>query len=312
MILLLGVDIGGTDIKLGIVTADGDILERGEMPTCPGEGPGASVERVKRWMEKRAGEHGSVLAAGIGCAGLVDAVSGLLHSSPNLKAWEMIPLKRLFEEALSLPVVVENDVNCAAYAEHRKGSGRGTKHFVCITLGTGVGGGIVVGGKLNRGFSGFAGEVGHMVIDINGPLCSCGKRGCLESYVKAQAIVDRVSDIIRSGRSSKLSLTDPLTVADISRAASDGDEVAREVLGSTGRYLGIGLANLVHLLDPEVIAIGGGVAGAGDLILEPARSAFKKRVMDEALAGVEIVPAALGNDASFLGAALIAAGEGIP
>jgi len=303
MALLLGVDIGGTDIKLGIVAGEGTILESGTLPTEAGAGPTTAAARVKVWL---AATGSPVVAAGVDCAGLIDGDRGFLHISPNLAGWADVPLRAIFEEALGVPVVVENDANAAAYGEWMLGAGRGMRTFVCLTLGTGVGGGIVANGELYRGSSGFAGEIGHTVICADGPPCGCGNRGCLEALIGAKAIVARARAMLDASGETRSGWDDSLDVKEIAHAAARGDAIARRALAETGRFLGIGLTNVVHILAPEAIAIGGGVAGAGDLILEPARETVRRCVMDEAMASVRIVPAELGNSASFLGVSLLA------
>ena len=309
MALVVGVDIGGTDIKLGIVTERGDILTSGKIATRSGAGPKNAASRVRQWLEEHASGGDPVVAAGVACAGLIDGDRGFLHTSPNLSGWHDVPLKSVFEEELRYPVVVENDANAAAYGEWMKGAGRGMRQFVCLTLGTGVGGGIICNGALYRGSSGFAGEIGHAVILADGPRCTCGNRGCLEAIIGAGAIVARARDMLRASGEARPEWEGDLTVERLSQSASSGDAVAVRALAETGRYLGIGLTNVVHILAPEAIAIGGGVAGAGDLILEPARATVRMSVMDEAMASVRIVPAELGNKASFLGVALLAAAQ---
>jgi glucokinase len=309
MVLVVGVDIGGTDIKLGIVTERGDILTSGKIATRSEAGPRNAASRVRQWLEENTRGSDPVVAAGVDCAGLIDGERGFLHTSPNLRGWVDVPLRSIFEEELQCVAVVENDANAAAYGEWMNGAGRGMKHFVCLTLGTGVGGGIICDGALYRGSSGFAGEIGHTVILADGPRCACGNRGCLEAMIGAGAIVARARDMLRSSGEARPEWDGGFTVERLSRAATSGDEVAVRALAETGRYLGIGLANVVHILAPEAIAIGGGVAGAGDLILEPARTTVRASVMDEAMASVRIVPAELGNTASFLGVALLATAQ---
>lgn len=309
MTLVLGVDIGGTDIKLGLVEGGGEIRESGKIPTRPAEGPEAAASRVRLWLEERARGAGPIAAAGIDCAGLVDGERGFLHVSPNLGGWENVPLRDIFERALGVSAIVENDANAAAYGEWAAGAGRGLRNFVCLTLGTGVGGGVIVNGGLYRGSSGFAGEIGHAVINAGGPLCACGNRGCLEALVGAKAIVERAIEMLRATGESRSAWGGSPTVEAISRAAASGDAVAAAALEETGRWLGIALANVIHILAPEAIAIGGGVAGAGDFILEPARATVRRCVMNEAMASARIVPAELGNRASFIGISLLALGR---
>ncbi len=302
---ILGVDIGGTDIKLGIVTEEGEIVERGKISTMAGEGAQQAAARVGGWLLENGREH-RVTAAGIDCAGLIDGRKGYLYYSPNLPGWTDIDLSGLYADQLALPVTVDNDVNCAAWGEFILGAGRGTRHFVCLTLGTGIGGGVIADGRLYRGWQGMAGEVGHQVIDPSGPECVCGSRGCLEAMANASSIVSRVRLAIRAGAGSALEDRDDLTSEDVAAAAAGGDKVAITALADTGRALGTGLANIVHLFNPEVIAVGGGVAGAGEMILGPARESMLGQLMDDILASVRIVPAELGNMASLVGASMMA------
>jgi glucokinase len=306
MTLVFGVDIGGTDIKLGIVTEDGQIRDSGKIPTEPSRGPEAAASRAAAWLAEHARGPDPVVAAGIGCAGLIDGERGYLHTSPNLAGWHDVPLRSIFEKALGRPVIVENDANAAAYGEWAKGAGAGMRNFVCLTLGTGVGGGIVLNGELYRGSSGFAGEIGHTVILADGPPCTCGNRGCLEAIISAKAIVARALEMLRSSGEMRPGWDCACTVEMLAHAAEAGDAIAVAVLAETGRYLGIGLTNVVHVLAPEAIAIGGGVAGAGDFILDPARATLRDCVMDEVMVSVRIVRARLGNKASFIGVSLLA------
>ena len=306
MTLVFGIDIGGTDIKLGLVTEDGEIRDSGKIPTEPARGPEAAASRAAAWLARYTGRADPIVAAGVDCAGLIDGERGLLHTSPNLSGWDDVPLRSMFEKALGCPVVVENDANAAAYGEWAKGAGMGLRNFVCLTLGTGVGGGIVLNGALYRGSSGFAGEIGHSVILADGPPCACGNRGCLEAMISAKAIVARALEMLRSSGGRRPDWEGGCTVEMLSRAAEAGDAVAVAAFAETGRYLGIGLVNVVHILAPEAIAIGGGVMGAGDFILDPARATLRDCVMDEVMASVRIVRARLGNRASFIGVSLLA------
>ena len=309
MAVILGIDIGGTDIKLGLVEGEGAIRESGKIPTRPAEGPDAAASRVRLWLADNACGAGSIAAAGVDCAGLIDGERGFLHVSPNLSGWENVPLRDIFERELGVPAIVENDANAAAYGEWAMGAGRGLRNFVCLTLGTGVGGGVVINGALYRGSTGFAGEIGHTVISAEGPPCACGNRGCLEALIGAKAIVERALGMLRSYGESRSAWSDSPTVETLSRAAAAGDAVAQAAFEETGRWLGIALANVVHILAPEAIAIGGGVAGAGDLILGPARATMRDCVMDITMASARIVPAELGNRAAVIGVSLLALGR---
>jgi glucokinase len=305
MRILYGVDIGGTDTKLGIVQEDGTILSDGSVPTDHGAGPEKLAARAADWFSRHAAGRAS--AAGVGCAGLVDAKGGMLFVSPNMPGWNDVPLAGIFSASLALPVRIENDVNAAAFGEFQRGAGRGVRNFICLTLGTGVGGGIVIDGKLYRGSNGFAGEIGHTVLIADGPRCACGSRGCLEALIGASAIIERARRIrLQAGETALDDIAEP-SVKEIAHAARGGDAAALRVMEETGRYLGIGLSNLVHLFDPAAIAVGGGISNAGELILAPARAALSEHAMNERHARTRIVTAELGNKASFLGAALLAA-----
>ncbi len=306
MQVVTGVDIGGTDIKVGLVTLDGRVEKSGTIGTRPEEGPRAAAARIRDWLAGQGDAARNVAAAGVACAGLIDREAGGIITSPNLDGWEGAELGRIFSSTLGVPVHVENDANAAAFGEYRMGAGRGTKYFACLTLGTGVGGGLVIGGFLHRGFHGLAGEIGHTIVMVDGPRCSCGNHGCLEAFVGAGYIVERAKAALESEPASALGGLEHITVKDISVAAAGGDRLSLAVLKETGRYLGIGLCNLIHLVDPEVIAIGGGVAGAGELILEPARETIRDCVMHEVLAGVRVVQAELGNRAAMIGVSILA------
>jgi len=301
-----GIDIGGTNVKLGIVDSRGNIARRGAIPTMAEDGPDAVAERVVEWFASGGGKESEPSGAGIGCAGLVNSREGILYSSPNLPGWVNVNMEDIFSRVLGMPVVVDNDVNCAAYGEFLFGTGKEADDFFCLTLGTGVGGGLILNGALYRGFSGQAGEIGHTVIEAGGKLCNCGSRGCLEAYVKASAIIERTSEYIEEGVDTGLSIGPSITVKEISEAAEKGDAAAGKALAETGRYLGIGLANIVHMVNPRIIAVGGGVSGAGDLILGPARESLREHLMDEVLLKVEVVRAKLGNNAALAGAAMLA------
>ncbi|MDZ7859497.1 MAG: ROK family protein [Candidatus Krumholzibacteriota bacterium] len=305
--MIYGIDIGGTNIKLGIVDKDGVILKEGKIRTRAEEGPSAVISRVLEWFNsKRAGFPGSdIIGAGIGCAGLVDRERGFLYSSPNLPRWDNVELGKFFSEQLDVPVVVDNDANCAAYGEFLLGAGRGANNFICITLGTGVGGGMVINGRLYRGETGQAGEIGHIVIKFDEKLRGYQNRGSLEAYIGSAAIVERTKEMLKQESSNPLLDIDRLTVKDIAAAAGKGNELAVRSLRKTGIYFGIGLSNIVHIVNPEVIAVGGGVSAAGELIFKPARETLAEYVIDDKFLDVKIVPAELGNKASFLGAAMM-------
>jgi glucokinase len=303
----LGVDIGGTNLKAAIVSSEGAVAAFDVTPWSAGapEEAVALVADRRRRLTAEVGPRG-LSSCGCGCAGLVDSARGLVHASPNLPAWHDVQLAMMLEEALELPVVVENDANAAAYAECIVGAARGAANVVLLTLGTGVGGGIVLGGRLYRGSHGGAGEVGHMAVTLDGPPCPCGSIGCIERLVNAESLVRRAVSLLGAGRASTLGAGSSLTARDVGDAARAGDGVAVEAVAATGRILGVGLANLVQLLDPDVIVVGGGVAEIGEPLLAPARAELERRIASYHASTVRVVPAALGETAGVVGAALLA------
>ncbi len=307
---IIGVDLGGTNIKSVMLGARGmEILNRRCTESRADRGVNAVVTSLATAIRRQQGharrQGWRAAAVGVGSAGLVDR--GVVRNSPNLPGWQgAVPLLRLLRRELgdpALPVVIENDVNCMVLAEQRLGAARGRSQVVGLTLGTGVGGGIIVDGRLYRGSRGGAGELGHMVISEDGPPCLCGNRGCLEALVGARAIVARYRALRPRTDPSSL-----LTVADIAASAKRGDRGARAALRETGRLLGAGLATIVNIFDPEMIVIGGGVAGAGALILGPAASEMRRRAMPYNAARTKVRRARLGMWAGAIGAALAAAG----
>lgn len=309
----VGIDIGGTNIKIAALWNDGRVLASHQIPTLAADGPRQAVGRivaaVGEVMRAEGLESTEMRALGLDSAGIVDGERNLVLDAPNLRSWERYPLAEEVGSALGLPAFLENDVNAMAYAEWRCGAGRGTRHLLCLTLGTGVGGGLILDGKLYRGARGAAGEVGHTTLEAHGPRCNCGSRGCLERYVGASYIVERaLAALAGDPRPSSLRSVPPAELSPfvLSRAAAEGDGLATLVLEETGFWLGVGLASLVNLLNPERIVVGGGVAQAGEVLLGAARRTLGERAMDVPGRMAEIVPAALGNDASLVGAALLA------
>ncbi|MCU0607695.1 MAG: ROK family protein [Candidatus Edwardsbacteria bacterium] len=307
---LIGIDLGGTNIKSVLLDpATGRVLHAARTDTQAGSGVKAVVSNIvsaiARQQAVAKNQRRHCLAIGVGSAGLVDR--GTVRNSPNLPGWQgAVPLSRLLGKELAgsgIPIVVENDVNAMVLAEQRLGAARGCRQVVGLTLGTGVGGGIIIDGRLYRGCRGGAGELGHTVISEDGPPCLCGNRGCLEALVGAAAIVARYRGRDPGTRGKRPGTT----VAMISAAARRGDRRAVAALRETGRLLGVGLANIVNTFDPEMIVIGGGVAGAGGLILEPAVREMERRAMPYNAAHVRVRRAGLGPQAGAIGAALAAA-----
>jgi glucokinase len=307
----IGIDVGGTKTNAVRVTREGRILERSQAPT-PAEDQEATLATMIRLGRTVMSDE--VLAVGVGAAGMVDAASGVLRFAPNL-AWRELPIATRMREALGLPCQVDNDANVAAYGEFRFGAGRGYRHLLLVTVGTGIGGGIVSDGRVFRGAHGFAAEIGHIVVEPGGPLCGCGNRGCWEQVAAGRAI-DRLGRRAArdhpDSRLRRLAGGDPeaVTGRHVTEAARAGDAMAIGILAEVGRRLGEGIAGLVNVLDPEAVVVAGGAAVAGELLLEPARAAFLEAVEGrEHRPEVPILAARLGNDAGAVGAATLALEE---
>lgn len=309
---LIGVDIGGTKIMGGVVSDDGELLMSFKKP-IPATSAQVLVEVVKEVIGELLTRNPDVLGIGLGVAGLVDWEEGMVIFSPNLPL-KGVPLREKVHKCFGLPTFVDNDANVAALGEWCYGAGGGASNLVFIILGTGIGGGIIIDGKVYRGTRGYAGEIGHMVVDPQGPLCGCGNHGCLEALASGQAIAARAKEAITGGRASSIlelagGKVEDITAKTVTTAAGKEDVLGREILSEAGRMLGIGLANLANVFDPEIIVVGGGLAEAGELILSPAREELEKRVMNLDSRGVEIVQAKLGTEAGVIGAATMALEE---
>ena len=304
----IGIDIGGTKVAALRVAEDGDVLDRRERPT-PADDVAATVETVSDLAAELAAAGGE--AIGVGAAGMVDFAAGVLRYAPNL-AWREIPLRDLLSERTGLPCVVDNDANVAAWGEYRFGAARGYRHVLAVTVGTGIGGGIVADGELLRGAHGFAAEIGHIIVEPDGPPCGCGNKGCWEQVASGRALGRLArAEVERepAGRIAALAGGAQASGRHVSEAAREGDPAAAAIFATVGRRLGEGIAGLVNILDPEVVIVGGGVAEEGAVLLEPAREAFLDAVeAPEHRPEVPILAATLGNDAGAIGAAALGLG----
>jgi glucokinase len=302
----IGLDVGGTKI-VAVVVAGGRVVSRQVVET-PVEGARRTAAMIDL-VRALCAEHGlDRTTVGVGAAGLVD-LGGAMRFAPNLD-WRDYPLQSVLADELGLPVRVENDAAAAAWAEYAVGAGReASVGAVMVTLGTGVGGGLVMDGRLMRGAHGFSAEFGHIIVAEGGAPCPCGNRGCLEAYASGTAI-GNAARVAVAGRAlpeaSPLYAVEPLTGADVSAAAADGDAGARGILAEAGRWLGAGIASLVNSFDPEIVIVGGGVARAGALLLDPATAAYHDRIIAREHRDVPpVVRAHLGDDAGAIGAALL-------
>lgn len=307
---VLAIDIGGTKLAAGIVDAGGRILVRGEVATVAPEGPARVLARIvglgRDLLGRPEVSAGHIRRIGVGCAGPVDRLAGLVQNPPNLPGWTRVALADHLQQAFSLPVVLENDANAAALGEFRYGAGRGTRSLVYLTVSTGIGGGIILDGKIWHGLKDAAGEIGHMTIAPDGPLCGCGNRGCLEAMASGPSIARRAREALVGGRASRLREVPNLTAADVVGLAQAGDKVACEVWEETIRCLGLGVAAAITILAPERVVIGGGVTAAGEFLFEPLRREVRDRVKLVPMESIPILPAALGRDVGILGAAAVA------
>jgi len=308
----IGLDIGGTKIAGGLVSPTGTMLARGRRVT-PAHDPDRIAVEVAD-LVRELSEGADVVGVGVACAGFIDATGSTVLFAPNL-AWRDEPLKRRLQAAIDLPVIIDNDANAAAWGEFRFGAARDVDDMVLITVGTGIGGGVVIDNRLLRGAYGIAAELGHMRVIPDGIRCGCGNRGCWEMYASGNALVREARELVRSGtphaaRLSELCAGDPdkLSGHDITSAAAQGDPAAVELLADLGRWIGEGAASVTAILDPELIVLGGGVADAGALLLDPARAAFRRQLTGRGhRPEARFAVASLGNDAGIIGAAALVA-----
>ena len=303
----IGVDVGGTKIAAGVVTPEGEVLAEARYPTATTTKERLLSSIARAVVEVRDGfEAGGVCLA---VPGSILAVENKVIDSPNLHAIEGVHLKDEIEERTGLQVTVENDANAAAWGEFRFGAGSEIDHLVFLTLGTGVGGGVISHGVLLRGAQGAGGELGHVTIQATGPRCNCGNRGCLEALASGTAIERRAREVANEKPDSalgRLAVERKVLGEDVTELAREGDEAALTVLEEAGTWLGIGIAGFVNIFNPQVVAVGGGVARAGDLILGSARREVRLRARSPARDLVEVKEATLGPASGVLGAAALA------
>jgi glucokinase len=306
--LTVGIDIGGTKVLAGVVDSAGNVIETERRPT-EGHDVGAVEDAIVSLVQGFQRRH-EIAAVGIGAAGFVDATRSTVMFSPHL-AWRDEPLRSAVATRVHLPVVVDNDANAAALGESRFGAGAGHRYVLCVTLGTGIGGALVIDGRVFRGANGMAGEFGHMQVVEDGHRCPCGNRGCWEQYASGNALEREARELIAANSPMAFRLRDiaggdlaGLSGPDITQAARDGDPLSIELLADVGRWLGVGLAGMAAAFDPSCIIIGGGVSEAGELLLGPARTAFSRSLVGRGYrAEPPIVGARLGPSANFIGAA---------
>jgi glucokinase len=312
---IVGVDLGGTNIVVGAMPFDGTAeLGMRSLPTKSEEGADAVVDRIGTMVEavisdtmaQTGSARDDFIGVGIGAPGPLDRKSGVVIVSPNLR-WHNFPLRDEVSNRVRLPATLDNDANCATLGEWWCGAAKGRRNVVGLTLGTGIGGGLILDGRLYHGSSDAAGEIGHTTIDSTGRRCSCGNYGCLEAYASGPAIAERAREsLVADGTSEILRLVsgDPekITAQTVYEAAKHGDAIALEVVRDTAKFLGIGISNLLNTLNPDMVVIAGGVTQAGDPLFEPLRAEVKKRAFKPAVDACEIVPGVLPLSAGVVGA----------
>lgn len=300
----IGVDFGGTSVKIGVVQASGLLERAAPIPTLDFASAGELLEAIYATVAELRARHPGVAALGAGLPGIVDSVGGVVHDLTNVPGWKNVALTALLAERTGLPSVIENDANAMTYAEWKYGAGRNRANVVCVTLGTGVGGGLILEGRLFRGSRLGAGEIGNMSIDYRGVPGHYGNSGALEQYVGNNQIAARASAAYAAaGQGRPVTECTPLLLA---RAAAEGDAVARALWEETGVMLGAALADIVWLLNPDAIVLGGGVAQAGELVFDPIRRTIRERTDAVFYEALTIMPAELGSDAGLIGCGALA------
>jgi glucokinase len=310
----IGVDLGGTNIKAGVVDASGDILVKDVCETRAEGGPSVVIKRICQIIdgvrEKGSLSWEKIDGVGVGSPGTLDHKTGVIFHPPNLPGWRNVPLRDEVAGNIPVGVIVENDANAAAWGEYWAGAGREVHSMVMLTLGTGIGGGIILEGKLVRGAHDSAAELGHTIIVRDGVPCGCGSRGCLEVYASATAVVRRFKEAVGAGRDTTLVQAvkedKEITSKMIYEAAVAGDELAREVMEETGRYLGTGIVSIMNTVNPARIVLSGGMIHAGEMIMRPLKETVQELAFPIPAEKTEIVFATLGEDAGFIGAAGLA------
>ena len=306
----IGIDLGGTNIKAALVADDGAIAVKSKRVCDPARGPEPVVNEMAQMCAELTAEAGisreRIVGVGLGTPGPLDFDRGMILKAANLPGWIEVPIRDWLQSSVGFPVVLENDANAAAFGEFWAGSGRGGGDMVMLTLGTGVGSGVIVNDRLLRGHFGNAAELGHMIVVPAGLLCGCGQRGCLEQYASASAVARRVHSAIQAGAPATLAAGSMPNARDIEQAARAGDELCRRIWQEACLYLAVACVNIQHAFNPATIILGGGLAEAGDFLLDPVRDEFKKQTWSLCNDQPSIIAAALGYDAGVIGAAGLA------
>lgn len=311
----IGVDLGGTNIVSAIVDYQGKIVNSLKVPTLAERGKEATIERIIETIQKNIIQssivYDNIIGIGIGAPGPLNIKKGIINFAPNLPGWRDIPLKKILEDEFNMKVILENDANAAAWGERSFGAGRGVDNLVCFTLGTGIGGGIIIDGKIYHGNNCGAAELGHVTVNKEGPRCNCGNYGCLEAYSSATGIRNRIKHKVKKGvKSQFLNLDDDRSVESTSlklifETARKGDRLTQDIVEDAITYLGIAISNIVNILNPEMVILIGGITNEGDKLLIPLKKEVTKRAFRSNYKFLKIVFGELGDNAGALGAAAL-------
>lgn len=308
--VVIGVDLGGTNLRAALLSSEGDILDKRKEATNASDGwkkvIARLVDNITRQREAAAQRGLDVTAIGVGAPGVIRMDKGIVVKSPNFPDWNNLPLRDELEKALRIPVVIENDANAAALGEQWRGAGRGIHSMILLTLGTGVGGAIVLNDIIWHGADGMAGEIGHMTLVPDGRPCSCGNTGCLEMYASARGIVQSYYEELAKAAPQASAVLKEVTSEKVYQAAREGDAIAQRVMKAMGSMLGIGVANLINIFNPHMVVIGGGVKDAWPLFISATHEEIMRRAFQVPAERTEIVPSLLGDDAGMVGAAAAA------
>lgn len=304
----VGVDLGGTNLRCAVVDENHAVVSRHQCPTGAAEGADAVIGRLVDGIARVVGDAGlsasDIAAAGVGMPGPINQRTGVVYSATNMPGWDNVPLAEIMTQRTGIASFLENDANCAGWGEFTAGAGKGSANMVMVTIGTGIGGAIIIDGKLIHGRDGTAGELGHLCVVNGGRSCGCGAKGCVEAYASASSVARRFQDLMREGWKSPLSAKgDAVTSRDIFIAATEGDPVALHVVEGTGYYLGVLCASLAEALNPDRCVVSGGMIDAGEELFAAIRKTCLEWNRHPAVRTMEIVPAALGANAGLVGAA---------
>lgn len=311
--IVCGIDIGGTKINTGLMDSSGNVINNVKVPTYASEGPDAAISRIIKSVEDVLKLSNisikNISGIGIGSPGPLDTEKGIIRKTSNLPGWENVHIKDIIENKFKIKTTLDNDANAAALGEYLYGTGKGSKAFVYITISTGIGGGVVLDGKLYHGINSNAAEVGHTIINFDGPKCNCGNYGCLEAYASGTALAKFAKEALDNGCESMIKSIagpDPVSAEHVFEAAKKKDKLAVKLVENEAFYLGIGMSNILAFYNPEIIAIGGGVANAWDMFIDKMLDTAEKRSLKPIYDACRIVKAELGGNVGLIGAAALA------